>query len=120
MKKTNNKKIKYRKAVFGVAYSKNKDGKIEYIILKRKKHWKGWEFPKGGIERGEKIIDAVKREVREETGLKCINIKKLNFSGKFICFWCLCIMCRNIINANKYFIGIWFGSRLFCFFKIKS
>jgi 8-oxo-dGTP pyrophosphatase MutT (NUDIX family) len=81
MKKTNNKKIKYRKAVFGVAYSKNKDGKIEYIILKRKKHWKGWEFPKGKIEKSETKINAARREVHEETGLKILKIKRFNEKG---------------------------------------
>ncbi len=73
--------MKYRKSVFVVVYSKIK--KVEYLILKRKLHWKGWEFSKGGIEKGEKIRDAIKREVLEETGLKIIGIKKFNFSGKF-------------------------------------
>ena len=50
-KEIQKKRDKYRKSVFGVAYCKDNDGKIEYIILKRKKHWKGWEFPKGKIEK---------------------------------------------------------------------
>ena len=29
-----------------------------------------WDFPKGHLEKGEKEIDTVKREVEEETGLK--------------------------------------------------
>ena len=40
---------KYRKSDFIVVYSKEKD-KIKYIVLKRKLHWKGWEFPKEGME----------------------------------------------------------------------
>ena len=40
---------KYRKIVFIVTYAKLKD-KIYYLILKRKLHWKGWEFVKGGID----------------------------------------------------------------------
>ena len=32
-----------------------------------------WDFPKGHIEKGEKEIDTVKREVFEETGLKDIK-----------------------------------------------
>ena len=28
-----------------------------------------WDFPKGGIEKGEKTEETVRREVREETGI---------------------------------------------------
>src|SRR3989344_1192122 len=44
--------MKLRKGVFIIVYRKEKD-KLSYLILKRKLHWKGWEFPKGGIEKGE-------------------------------------------------------------------
>jgi len=77
--------MKYRKAVFVVTYSKTNKG-IEYLILKRKLHWKGWEFPKGGLTNlKEKILEksAVKREVIEETGLTPLKIKKFNVSGKY-------------------------------------
>ena len=37
-----------------------------------------WDFPKGHIEKGEKELDTVKREVREETGLEDIG-----FVGNF-------------------------------------
>jgi len=75
-------KMKYRKAVFIVTYSKSKD-KTFYLILKRKLHWKGWEFPKGGIKSFETKKRAIKREVKEETGLNALRIKKFNVSGKF-------------------------------------
>lgn len=75
-------KLKYRKAVFVVAYRKEK-GKIHYLLLKRKLHWKGWEFPKGGIKEKESIINAVKREIREEVGQKAFNIKSYNIKGKY-------------------------------------
>lgn len=66
---------KFRLAVFVVGYSiENK--KISYILLKRKLHWKGWEFPKGKIEDGEKDKETALRELKEETGLK-INKKSL-------------------------------------------
>jgi len=68
--------VKYRKGVFVVVYSKkNKD--IEYLILKRKLHWNGWEFPKGGLEKGEKAIEVARREVKEETGLKVMKITNI-------------------------------------------
>ena len=73
---------KYRNSVFVVVYRKT-DGGINYLILKRKLHWTGWEFPKGGIEQGEKIEEAIKRELKEETGQFPLKIQKHNFSGQY-------------------------------------
>ena len=42
--------------------------KDEKILLLRSKH-RGWEFPGGFIEQGESILDGVKREILEETGI---------------------------------------------------
>lgn len=75
-------KDKYRHGIFIVGYSKTKEG-IKYLILKRKLHWKGWEFPKGGLKKGENISKALKRELKEETGLKPKLIKKFNIHGKY-------------------------------------
>ena len=72
----------YRKAVFIVTYAIEKN-KIYFLTLKRKLHWKGWEFPKGGIEENEKYFDAVKRELFEETGSIPINVKKFNYKGSY-------------------------------------
>lgn len=78
--KTN--KSKYRKAIFVVVYS-IVNRKIYYLVLKRKWHWIGWEFPKGGIEKSENILNSVKREVFEETGQKALKIKRFSVSGKY-------------------------------------
>jgi len=75
-------KRKYRKGVFIVTYAIEK-GKPIYLIQKRKLHWKGYEFPKGGVNFLETRKHAVKREIKEETGLQIIKIKKHNESGKF-------------------------------------
>jgi 8-oxo-dGTP pyrophosphatase MutT (NUDIX family) len=74
--------MKYRRAVFVVTYSETKKG-IEYLILKRKLHWKGWEFPKGGMKFFETKKHAVKREIKEETGLKILKIKKFDIYGEY-------------------------------------
>ena len=76
--------MRYRKAVFALVYLM-KGKEIEYLILKRKLHWKGWEFPKGAVEIFETMKGAVKREVFEETGIRIgrRDIKKFKFSGKY-------------------------------------
>ncbi len=83
---------KYRNSVFIVVYFENKEakknkneiGEIEYLLLKRELHWKGWEFPKGGIENNESIKKAVERELKEETGIETKNkIKSFNVKGEY-------------------------------------
>lgn len=75
--------LKYRPAAFIVTYS-IKNNKIYYLLLKRKLHWKGWEFPKGGIEKKEKILFAIKREIKEETGINLLKIKSFpKIKGKY-------------------------------------
>ena len=75
-------KGKYRKVVFFVVYSIEND-KVQYLILRRKLHWRGWEFPKGGINFWETKKMAVKRELREEIRLNPIKIKKFGIKGKY-------------------------------------
>lgn len=70
--------MKYRKGVFIVVFSKGK-----YLILKRKLHWIGLEFPKGGCKAKENYIKCIKREIKEETGNKPISIISFNKSGKW-------------------------------------
>lgn len=75
-------KLKYRRGIFLVVYSKFPE-EIKYLILKRKLHWKGWEFPKGGIKNNENISRAVKRELKEETGKNPLKINNFNINGKY-------------------------------------
>lgn len=46
--------------------------KVEYLLLKHSESY--WNFAKGGIEKGEKEIEAARRETLEETGLYNIKI----------------------------------------------
>jgi len=75
--------IKYRKALFIVVFAKvNK--KIEYLILKRKLHWTGWEFTKGGKRFFETDKMTIKRELKEELGkVKILKIKKFRERGRY-------------------------------------
>ena len=74
----------FRKAIFVVIYKiDEKTLKPIYLILKRKLHWKGWEFTKGGVEFLETRKRAVKREVLEETGLPPIKITNHKVHGRY-------------------------------------
>ena len=47
---------------------------LKYLIIK---HRKGhWAFPKGHAEKGETKLEAALRELKEETGIKKINLLK--------------------------------------------
>lgn len=69
----------------GENFSKFKDDAGAIVINKKtrdvalvKMHHNVWGFPKGGIRENENILDAAKREVYEETGIKQVDvIKKL-------------------------------------------
>jgi 8-oxo-dGTP pyrophosphatase MutT (NUDIX family) len=58
----------------------NEDGEI--LILKRASHMKWnpdlWDLPGGHLKEDEEIIAALKREVKEETGLTIKNIVEIN------------------------------------------
>jgi putative (di)nucleoside polyphosphate hydrolase len=45
---------------------------------------KYWDIPKGGVEKGESLVEAIKRELQEELGIdKFGNIRKLNINFSF-------------------------------------
>jgi len=51
-----------------------KNGKLYFLILHRILRWKGWEFLKETIKKGETSLKAVKRGIREETQIKKFKI----------------------------------------------
>lgn len=64
-----------------------------------KEDWKGYTLPGGHIETGESIVDAVVREMKEETGLTILNprfcgVKQFPIEdGRYIVF---------LFSADKY------------------
>ena len=49
------------------------DGNRILLQNRVKEDWKGYTLPGGHVEIGESFVDAVKREMKEETGLNVIN-----------------------------------------------
>ena len=48
---------------------RNQKGQV-LIQDRQKKDWPGWTFPGGHVEKNEDILTAMKREIKEETGLE--------------------------------------------------
>ena len=52
---------------------KRADGEIQYLLLKRiPRSGEFWQPITGGLEEGETVMEALKREIREETGIENI------------------------------------------------
>ena len=60
-------KEKYRRGVGMMIINKNQE---IFIGQRFEKDKSAWQMPQGGIDKGEKTVDAVKREMHEETGIK--------------------------------------------------
>jgi 8-oxo-dGTP pyrophosphatase MutT (NUDIX family) len=60
------------KSAGAVVFHRDPGGKIEYLLLE---HRAGhWGFPKGLIEKGEKLEETVLRECKEEAGLESLHL----------------------------------------------
>ncbi len=53
--------LEFRPSVYGIIIKDNK------VLLTRQ--WDGFDFPGGGVEKGETLEEALVREVQEETGI---------------------------------------------------
>jgi len=53
-----------------VVYRETEEGRL-YLLLQNAGRW---DFPKGGVEKGESELQTVRREVQEETGMGKIEI----------------------------------------------
>lgn len=69
---------KTKKTKFGVmcVIFAEAGGERKFLLLHRVLKWSGWEFVKGGIDKGETAEEAGKREIREEAGLSRVELVK--------------------------------------------
>jgi ADP-ribose pyrophosphatase YjhB (NUDIX family) len=98
--------LTFRPSIYAVII---KDGKV---LLSP--NWDGYDFPGGGVDLGERIQDALAREVREETGLmvemdKVVLVDNDFFmhphtEGKFhsILMYCTCKNIRGEITTEHF------------------
>jgi putative (di)nucleoside polyphosphate hydrolase len=54
-----------------------RDRRRRVLVCKRRDVRAAWQFPQGGLELGEKPIDAVFREIQEEVGFKRSSLRLL-------------------------------------------
>jgi ADP-ribose pyrophosphatase YjhB (NUDIX family) len=73
-------KLTFRPSVYGIIIHDNK------ILMIRNKSNGKFFFPGGGVNLGETLSDALKREVFEETGIKIEVEKFLHFKEQFF-YW---------------------------------
>lgn len=54
------------------------------LFLGRRTGGKGWQFPQGGMRRGESAEESLFRELREEIGLKPADVKLLGSTSRWL------------------------------------
>ena len=94
--------MKYRKGVSAIVFKRKK--RLLFLILHRKLNWIGYEIMKGGLMAGEGEDHCLRRELREETGIKKCCFVKTGYEYKYR--WT-----RDYIKDNGRFQGAHF--RLF-------
>ena len=86
----------YRKGIGAVVFKKNP---TRFLIFHRTKNWSGWELLKGGLKPDENELKALRRETKEETGLKTFKIiGKIGYKVKYK--WP-----KNFVKDHHKFIG---------------
>jgi putative (di)nucleoside polyphosphate hydrolase len=56
----------------------------DQVLWARRRRHDGWQFPQGGVEKGESIIDAVYRELFEEVGLLPTHVEVIGCTQQWL------------------------------------
>jgi len=94
--------VKYRKGVSAIVFKRKKQP--VFLVLRRKLNWRGYEIMKGGLKGNEGEENCLKRELKEETGIRHYCFVKTGYEYKYR--WT-----RDYIKGNNKFNGAHF--RLF-------
>lgn len=73
-----------------------KNDKGEFLLIYRRGYW---DLPKGKVEKGEKIINAAKREVEEETGVRVEDIA----TEPFLTYHCYTLKGKQCIKETHWY-----------------
>ena len=74
--------------VVAIIFDLDEQRNPKFLILKKQGTWEGWQFVQGEKEKNETYEEAVKREVKEETGLDCTIVAHLkNIKGDYWFKW---------------------------------
>ncbi len=62
------------RAAGGVVVRRSGDGRLELVVVHRPGR-EDWSLPKGKLDPGETLEECARREVHEETGLRCHTVR---------------------------------------------
>ena len=87
----------------------NQDGKA---WIGRRRGFRGaycWQTPQGGIDHGERVVDAALRELTEETGISSKHVEILERNDEWLCYDFPESMRKNKLNNYRGQAQVWFA-----------